>query len=156
MLMWATVCFRLRIRDRAGELYELLAPFSGQFVAGGTLVSGSTAWALGQLAATLESYEDAERHFAAAAELEARLGARLFLARTRCDWAHALIARGLPEDLDRARLMLEQAEETADQLGAKGISRGVAECRDALATVSGWSTLRTSARRGSARSCRWG
>ena len=41
MFMWAEVCSRLRILDRTDEIYELLAPFSGQLVAGGTIVSGS-------------------------------------------------------------------------------------------------------------------
>ncbi len=70
------------------------------------------------LAAALERYEQAEGHFAAAAEIEQRLGAPLLLARTRASWAGALIARGRPEDLERAQSMLEQAEETAKRLGA--------------------------------------
>lgn len=45
----------------------------------------------------------------------------------------ALIARGRPEDLDRARPMLEQAAETAERLGAEGITREIAESRAALA-----------------------
>ena len=111
LFCWADVCSRLRLLDRAGELYELLEPFSGQLAVGGPIVYGSIAWALGTLAATLERYEQAEGHFAAAAEIEQRLGAPLFLARTRAGWARALIARGRPEDLDRAQTMLEQAEE---------------------------------------------
>ena len=137
MFMWAEVCSRLCLRDRAGELYELLAPFSGQFVAGGTIVSGSVASALGQLAATLERYEQAEGHFAAAAEFEERLGAPLFLAHTHASWARALITRGRPDDLERAEHMLEQAGDTAGRLGAEGITREVAECRATLATIGG-------------------
>jgi hypothetical protein len=46
MFFWANVCSRLRVLDRAGELYELLAPFSGQLAsAGGGDVFGSIAWA---------------------------------------------------------------------------------------------------------------
>ena len=97
------------------------------------MCAGSFAWALGTLAATLERYEQAEGHFAAAAEIEERLGAPLLLARTHAGWARALIARGRPEDLDRAQHMLEQAEETAGRLGARGITREVGECRAALA-----------------------
>ena len=59
------------------------------------------------------------------------------LARTRAGWARALIARGRPEDLDRAQHMLEQAEDTAERLGAGGITREVAECHAALAALSG-------------------
>jgi tetratricopeptide (TPR) repeat protein len=136
MLIWAEVCSRLRLPDRAGELYELVAPFSGQVVQAGFIVYGSSDWALGTLAATLERYEQAEGHFAAAAEIEERLGAPLFLARTRAGWARMLIARGRPEDVDRARQMLEQAEEVARRLGGGLVTREVAECRTALAAIS--------------------
>ena len=133
MLIWAEVCSRLCVLDRADEVYELLAPFSGQLVAGGTIVSGSIDWALGMLATTLERYEDADGHFATAAEIEERLGAPLLLARTHAGWARALIARGRSEDLERAQHMLEQAE---DSVGAEGIAREIAECRTALASAS--------------------
>jgi len=136
MLMWANVCSRLQVYDRADELYALLSPFAGQFVAGGTIVSGSTDSALGQLATTLERYEDADGHFAAAAEIEQQLCAPLFLAHTRSHWARALIAHGRPEDLKRAQAMLGQAEDTAGSLGAEGITRDVAECRATLAAIA--------------------
>lgn len=134
---WAVVCSRLRIVDRAAELYELLAPFSGQLAAPPSTVSGTLAWALGTLATTLERYEQAEGHFAAAAEIEESLGAPLFLARTRAAWARALIARGRPEDLDRAAPMLDQADDVATRLGAEGIAHEITECRAALAAIGG-------------------
>jgi class 3 adenylate cyclase len=137
MLLWADVCSRLRDLDRAGELYELLAPFSGQLMIAGGHVLGSFPWALGRLATTLERYEQAEGHFAAAAEIEQRLGAPLLLARTRAGWARALIARGRSEDLDRAQQMLEQAEDTAGRLGAGLVIREVGDCRAALAATVG-------------------
>ena len=137
LLIWADVYARLRALDRVGEMYELLEPFSGQIVVVGPSVYGSIAWALGKLAATLERFQAAEEHFAAAALLEEHLGAPLFLARTRADWASALIARGRLEDRDRAQRMLEQAEETAERLGAEGVTREVAECRAVLAGVGG-------------------
>jgi class 3 adenylate cyclase/tetratricopeptide (TPR) repeat protein len=137
MILWAIVSARLRIVDRAGELYELLTPFSSQLAGTPvTCVFGTLAWALGTLARTLERYEQAEGHFAAAAEIEERLGAPLLLARTHIDWARALIARGRPEDLDRAQPMLGQAEETAERLGGELVIREVAECRAALAALS--------------------
>jgi class 3 adenylate cyclase/tetratricopeptide (TPR) repeat protein len=138
MILWAIVCSRLRIADRASELYELLAPFSSQFV--GTAITcmfGTVAWQLGTLSATLERYEQAEEHFAAAAEIEQRLGAPLMLARTRADWARTLIARGRPEDRERVQRMLEQAEDTAERLGSGLITREVAECNTALAAIRG-------------------
>jgi tetratricopeptide (TPR) repeat protein len=137
MLVWAQVCSRLPVRDRAQEVYELLAPFSGQLAAGGTILSGSVDWALGALATALERYENADRHFAAAAALEANLGAPLLLARTNAAWALALIGRGQPGDLDRAQNLLEQAEEVAERLGARGVAREAMECRTALAAIRG-------------------
>ena len=138
MFLRADACSRLRVVGRAGALYDLLAPFSGQLAsAGGAFVYGSIAWALGTLASTQELYEEAEGHFAAAAEFEQRLGAPLFLARTHAGWARALIARGGREDLERAQQMLGQAEETAESLGGGLVTREVAECRAALAAISG-------------------
>ena len=134
---WALVCSRLGVVERAGELYELLTPFSGQLAATANSVSGTIDWALGTLATTLERYEQAEDHFAAAAEIEENLGAPLFLARTHAAWARALIACGQPEDLDRAQTMLEEADDTATRLGAEGITREIKECRAALTAVSG-------------------
>jgi class 3 adenylate cyclase/tetratricopeptide (TPR) repeat protein len=137
MLIWADVCSRLDLVDRARELYELFTPFSSQLAGSGTSVWGSIRWALGTLATTLGRYELADAHFAAAAEIEERFGAPLLLARTHAGWARALIARGRPEDLDRAQHMLEQAEETATCLGAGLVTREVAECRAELAAVGG-------------------
>jgi tetratricopeptide (TPR) repeat protein len=137
MVLWAEACSRLGLEDRAGEVYELLSPFSGQLASGGSLVYGTIAWSLGTLVTILKRYEQAEIHFAAAAEIEQDLGAPLLLARTHASWARALIARGQREDLDRAQTMLEQAHDTATHLGAGGITREVAECRTALAAASG-------------------
>jgi tetratricopeptide (TPR) repeat protein len=133
--VWADACTRLRLLDRCGELYELLARYPDQFAVGGSRLDGSIASALGVLAATLERYEQAEGHFAAAAEIEERLGAPLLLARTRAGWARALIARGLGEDIERAKHLLEQAEDAAGPLGADLITREVAECRTALSAI---------------------
>jgi hypothetical protein len=135
-LRWTKVCTRLDLVDRAAELYELLKPYPGQFATTGTGVSGSIDWALGVLATTLGRHEQADGHFAAAAEMEERLGAPLFLARTHASWARALLARGQPEDRERAQHLLEHAEQTAGALGADGVAREVAECRAALAAVT--------------------
>jgi tetratricopeptide (TPR) repeat protein len=135
MYVWAMVCSDVHAVDRARELSELLAPLSGQIVAVGAIVLGSIDWALGILATTLQLYEQAERHFAAATEIDERLGAPLLLARTRAGRARALVARGHPEDLDRARQMLDQAEDTAGRLGAQAITREVTGCRAALAAI---------------------
>ena len=135
MWAWADACSRVGLKDRAGELYELLQPFPGKVAARSIVVYGSVDWALGALATTLERYEQAEGHFATAAKIDERFGGPLLLARTPAGWARALIARGRPEDLERAQQMLEQAEETAERLGAGLVSREVAEGRASLATI---------------------
>jgi hypothetical protein len=137
LFMWADVCARLGLAARAGELYALLAPFPDQFVSAGASVWGSMPWALGRLAATQERHERADSHFAAAAEIEQRFGAPLFLARTHTGWARALVARGRGEDLERAQPMLQSAEETSVRMGAEGIAREVAACRAALSAIGG-------------------
>lgn len=136
MFIWAQVCARLGAGDRAEELYGLLAPYAGQLAVAGQLVYESVDWALGELSTSLERYEDAERHFAPAVEIEARLGAPLSVARSRVGWARALVARGGPQDLDRAKQMLEQAEETAERLDGGLVMREAAQCRAALAAIS--------------------
>jgi tetratricopeptide (TPR) repeat protein len=135
MCGWAEVSSDLGLVDRAEELYELLAPFAGQVASGGAQLYGPIAWQLGKLAATLGQYPRADEHFAAAAQIDERLCGPLFLARTNAAWADALIARGLPEDLDRVESKLEQAEGAAQQAGAAHIIAKVAECRVALAAV---------------------
>jgi tetratricopeptide (TPR) repeat protein len=137
VILWAMVCSRLALGERAGELYRMLAPFSGRLAGNALCAFGTVDWGLGILAATLERWAAAEEHFAAAAELEERLGAPLFLARTRADWARVLLARGRPEDTERAQHMLEQAEEVAERLGAARIVRDITECRAALTAVRG-------------------
>ena len=132
---WAEVCSDLGLVERAAELYQLFAPFPDQIASGGSVFYGSIAWPLGRLATTLERYELAEEHFAAAAHIDERLGAPLFLARTHASWAQALIARGRPEDLDRAGPMLEQAEGAARRAGADRTIREVAGGRAALAAA---------------------
>jgi class 3 adenylate cyclase/tetratricopeptide (TPR) repeat protein len=137
LFVWSEVCFRLHLVDRVLELYQLLAPFSRRLASIGPIAYGSISSALGTLATALERYEEAEDHFAAAAEMEERLGAPLLLARTHAGWARALIARGWPEELERAQQLLDQAEEVAGRLGGGLITREVAECRTALAAISG-------------------
>jgi hypothetical protein len=137
MFAWADVCSRLRLAERAGELYQLLSPFAGRFSTQAGVTYGSIDMALGGLAATLGRDEEFERHFSAAAESEERLGAPLLLARTHACWARALIDRGRPGDLEQAGPMLEWAERSAAGAGAHGITRQIAACRAAMSSAPG-------------------
>jgi hypothetical protein len=75
------------------------------------------------LAATLGRFDHAEAHFATAAAIHERIGAPIWLARTRMEWARLLLARPQAGDADRARMLLGQALDTARQLGLANVER---------------------------------
>jgi hypothetical protein len=68
-------------------------------------------------AATTSNWGAAARHFEDALELNARMGARPWLARTRYDFALMLLARGEPGDRERADQLLASASTLAHELG---------------------------------------
>jgi DNA-binding SARP family transcriptional activator/tetratricopeptide (TPR) repeat protein len=114
----AEVAALLADRDRAATLYRLLDPF-GQLsaLASGEVSLGPVARYLGILAATIELWQDSERHFEQALVLTSRMGARPWLAHTQEDFGRMLLARGEPGDLDKARDLVEQALATYRDLG---------------------------------------
>jgi tetratricopeptide (TPR) repeat protein len=115
----AEACAYLGDRRRAALLYDLLLPYRERCLVMGQSggCAGALARYLGQLAATLERWEDAADHFERALEIHIRLGARPLLAHTRHEYAAALLERGRPEDRERADAMLAQALGAADELG---------------------------------------
>lgn len=115
---------------RAARVYELYRPYAGlAAVPGtpGTPCPGAVDRFLGQLAATLGRFDDAERHYEAALVLEAGLRAPPFIARSRYWYGRMLIERGRPEDADRARDLLMLAKLTAEQLGMARLASQTAE-----------------------------
>jgi tetratricopeptide (TPR) repeat protein len=123
LCLYAEVCTRLGAREPAAVLYDALAPYGEQLVFTATTVLGSVERHLGQLAATLGRHDAAERHFTQACAVHERIGAPGYLARTRCDWANALLERGGAGDAERAAELLEQAARVARELGAAGIEK---------------------------------
>jgi len=113
----AAVCAHLGDTDRAATLLEVIRPYDGQFVTMSSLAySGAVAHYLGLLRATLGDHEAAGRHFAAAADTHAVMGAPTWLARTRLAWAGSV-------DAARATPLLEQALEVAEALGMATVER---------------------------------
>jgi class 3 adenylate cyclase len=116
---------------RAAALYELMLPNAGQAVVVGVAATcnGSASRSLGQLAATMERWEDAARHFEDALEMNTRMGARPWVAQTQHDYAKMLLARDGPgdpstgsgQDRERALELLTQALDTAQELGMKAL-----------------------------------
>jgi class 3 adenylate cyclase len=120
----AVVCCRLGDVDRAGVLHSLLAPYADQLpvFALGT-PNASVSYFLGLLAAALSQWEVAGDHFSAAEAIHGRIGAPIWLARTRLEWTHMLLRRGQRGDAERARELLGQALATARELGLDSVER---------------------------------
>ena len=117
------VCTFLGDRERAAILYELLLPFDGRTVAvgAGTVCCGAFSRYLGALAATMERWDDAIRHFEDALTMNARMGARPWLAHTQHQYACMLLARGQPADRDRALALIDSALSTTRELGMQSL-----------------------------------
>ena len=116
------VCAFLGDAERAPRLYELLLPHADRCVM--VLLSacfGSVSRYLGLLASTLSRWEEAERHFEAALETNAKIGGRSWVARTQHGYARMLQARGRPGDREKALELVNQALATAQELGMKSL-----------------------------------
>jgi tetratricopeptide (TPR) repeat protein len=120
LTFFADVAAGLGDRATAKLLYELLLPHADKLVWNGVQLCGSIARSLGALATTLDSFDAAKAHFAAAEGEHERLEAPVWLARTWID--HARLLRVLGED-DRARELLIRADELAGRYGAAGVRR---------------------------------
>jgi DNA-binding SARP family transcriptional activator len=98
----------------AAVLYDLLLPWAALNAADHPEgIRGSVARHLGVLAAMTRRPEEAERHFEAALEMNARMGARPWLAYTQTDYARLLEDR----DPARAEELAAAAEATYAELG---------------------------------------
>ncbi|HKP90145.1 MAG TPA: AAA family ATPase [Thermoleophilaceae bacterium] len=111
---WTTaVAYFGEIATRVGDataakaVCARLAPYEDLIGSNGLGSSGSLSLYLARAAGTAGRHDDAERWFAKSVEVNERMGARVYLARTLYGWAEALIARDA--DPDRAREMLERA-----------------------------------------------
>jgi hypothetical protein len=124
---------RLSAVEVAARLYDLLLPQSGLNAqdCGAVAFHGAYSHHLGALAATLARWEWADEHLADAAAMHDRMGARVFLARTRLEWARVLLARRRPGDAARARELLGQALGTAREIRLANVERRAIELRSA-------------------------
>jgi tetratricopeptide (TPR) repeat protein len=112
------VCARLRDERAAARLYELLTPHAGRYAHAPLEASaGSIERGLGVLAVVLRNYDDAERHFEGAIELERQMGARPWLAHARHDLAAMLLAQGGAAGRERADAHLDEALSAYRDLG---------------------------------------
>jgi predicted ATPase/DNA-binding SARP family transcriptional activator len=117
------VCAFLGDVARADILYRFLLPYTQLNIVVGFAVAcyGAVSRYLGLLATTMCRWEAAEQHFEDALAMNARMGAKPWLAHTQVQYAAMLLARGQPGDRGRAMSLLDEALATAHELGMKGL-----------------------------------
>jgi DNA-binding SARP family transcriptional activator len=121
----AQVVSRLDDAPRAAVLYRLLLPLERHCIVSINVLSwGSAARSLGLLATTLGRYDEATRHFEHALEVNASLGATLWVARTRTDYARLLRRRG---EHQRADEQAAAALVVAEELGLTALAAAARE-----------------------------
>jgi class 3 adenylate cyclase/tetratricopeptide (TPR) repeat protein len=114
------VCAYLSDDARSATLYDLLLPYAGRTIVAGNpiiLCRGSASRNLGLLAATMRRCNEAQQHFEAALEMNARMGARPWVAHTQVDYASMLIDRAASGDREKACHLLAEAIETYRRIG---------------------------------------
>src|SRR3954468_3517358 len=114
----AEACAALGDEATAAILYPELEPLAGTNTMIGHLVAchGAADRYLGMLAATLAESDRAQEHFERAMELNRRMGAVTWLARTAYEYGRLLLARGNGER-DRADALLGEAAALAERIG---------------------------------------
>jgi tetratricopeptide (TPR) repeat protein len=121
--------------ERAGCLYRRLQSYGDRVaIAIAAISTGAVARSLGLLAATRESWDDSEHHFEQALELNARIGARPWLAHTQRDYARMLSTRGRGGESERAVGLAARALQGYRSLGMDSYAAGAARLERALRT----------------------
>ncbi|MGH2740296.1 MAG: ATP-binding protein [Actinomycetota bacterium] len=112
--------------ERASRLHELLRPHAGRNVYGvPEVLGGAVARYVGICAATMSSWDEACGLLEQAIEMNERMGALPWVARTRFDYAQTLVARDAPGDRELANEHLTSALTTARELGMIAVERRV-------------------------------
>jgi tetratricopeptide (TPR) repeat protein len=127
---------------RAAILYDLVLPYADRCAISGSIVTclGSVSRSLGLLATLLSRYEDAEKHFERALEMNARIRARIWVAHTQHDYARMLVARNAPGDREHAAGLAAEALATAREAGMKPLEAKVVELQTTAGLVAKEST----------------
>lgn len=125
----AEVCAFLEDAPRAAYLYSMLRPYAGTILLvdiGGPCL-GAADRLLGMLSAVDKQWDAAQRHFIDAIELDARAGARTWVAHSRYQYARMLHARGADDDAPLARELINAALDDAKTFGMSSlVARGEA------------------------------
>jgi tetratricopeptide (TPR) repeat protein len=118
IFLLAEICVEVADRERAEKLYGLLLPHASLIaVATAEVGFDSVSRPLGALASMLGRYDDAERHFQTAHEMNARMETPSGVARAGHQHARMLLARNGPGDRDRALELVRGARDGYRDLG---------------------------------------
>ena len=117
------VCALLGDEQRAAYLYDELAPFEHRCITVGFCADcyGTTDLLLGLMASTMERWDDAERHFADALEMNVRMGTGRWTGWTQHEYADMLLKRAGAGDREKALGLLNQAIDLAQPRGMKAL-----------------------------------
>jgi DNA-binding NarL/FixJ family response regulator len=123
MAYLAEVCTFLGDAHRAAILYQCLLPHDGYNIVIGPTAAcyGAASRYLGLLAATMRRWEEAQRHFEAALAMNARMGAKPWLAHTQHAYANMLRSRSQPGDYEQASVLLDEALAISRELGMQSL-----------------------------------
>ncbi len=115
----AELCDYLGDAARAPILYDLLLPYADRNILTGApaLCTGSASRQLGMMAALMERWEDAERHFEYALVFDQKMNARPWVAHDQYYYAKMLLARDALGDRAKALALLQPALDAAQELG---------------------------------------
>jgi class 3 adenylate cyclase/tetratricopeptide (TPR) repeat protein len=104
--------------ETAAQLYELMLVYQHMTITAGivTVCYGAASRYLGMLAATLGELDKAAAHFEHALNMNARIGARPWLAHTKAEYALLLRRRGGKGVRERAEMLANEAWEIAAAL----------------------------------------
>ncbi|MGB2694066.1 MAG: AAA family ATPase [Dehalococcoidia bacterium] len=133
MLGYSEVCARLRMSDAAYALYDVVRRHpQGNVSAGNSASGGAIARNVGQLATVIGRWDDAERHFEAALDLNEKMGHLPALAFTRRDYGDMLLRRDAHDDREKGQLLVQQALEAAQEMG---MAKAMEDCERLLAST---------------------
>jgi class 3 adenylate cyclase len=119
----ALVTARLDDAPRAQVLADILRPYADQLAGIPIAYLGPVTHFLGLLAATTGQFEEADARFADASRTAERIGAPVWLARTRLERARTGLRRSSPGEAERSRSLLHQVVDTARQLGLAALQQ---------------------------------
>ena len=113
LALWAETAARLGTVDAAPLLRERLLPYHDQIVTTPGTFYPAVCHYLGLLDHLTGRYDDAEHWFTEALQLHERVRSPLLIAYTHAAWAALLADRNQHDDHTRARVMAQQALDTA-------------------------------------------